>query len=696
MNIAFDWVAQFAGWLMPLVANHLWQATLFALILWLIAALVLKSAPAQVRYFVWLIVAAKFAFPSALIAFLLRRVGFHSALVVHDAANLNSDFIFVTQAAQPVLQPFQSAHVIASTSQTARAVLCCILVAIWLLGASAFLFRWWIKRRKFLQDLRGSEIVSGGRAWSRLCDAQTRVGLKDRIRLLISPRISEPGAWGVWRSLILMPAGLAERLTDTELEAIMTHELLHIKRRDNLVSHAQTMLCCVWWFHPLVWLAARRLLAERERACDEAVLSLSGAREAYVSSMLKVLRFCVHSPVAGASGMADSDLQRRLEYIMGFDQNGRWRAWHACALGAAGIAFVVVTFAAGALDANSSVMAQTIGGRSAAQRNAVTQTSGNSNVSQTQEEAGTGRQSRAQGGDFDRRLDAEVDADTDADASESAPPAASSFEPQDSERAIAETAQLPSRAVRFENKPDAPVTLTSASMKSLPGELMRRIYDDMNYPAETYASLPVVTLVNNSNERIKTIYLRFTVNGRRGGVVLGHAAMIEPQSAYTFETAFKKLNAMLPAAPEEITVSLDAVEFDGGKRWGRALPPSPPPPPAPPSPAPPSLAPPSPAPPPPPPANESGSLRLLRKVEPVYPLEAQQRNIEGDVTVEFTVNTNGEVVNERVLNGDEALQGAALEAIRQARFAAPSEPTQRRARFSFRQYESTATAHTDQ
>nr|MBA2504063.1 M56 family metallopeptidase [Pyrinomonadaceae bacterium] len=605
MSSILAWMAQIAGRSLPLVANHLWQATLFASAVWLVAALLLKRAPAQVRYFVWLIVAAKFALPSALLALLLNRAGLHASLV-HDSRDTNS-FTFITETTQPVLHPFQSAAAIAPP---AHAFLFCALITIWLVGTITLLICWWVKRRKFLRDVRGSETITGGRAWEKLCAAQSQLKVKTKIRLIVSPRVGEPGVWGVWRSLILLPAGLAERLTDVELEALMLHELLHVKRRDNFVSHAQMLLRCVWWFHPLVWFVDRRLLAERERACDEAALiSLSGAREAYVSSVLKVLRFCVHSPVAGASGMADSDLQRRLRYIMDFKQDRRWTLWQACALGVAGVALVAVTFVAGAFDANSALAQTTVGGRGAGQGSTSAQSGGNANGG-----GGQRQRRRAARRPNDSDFDAQVDADTDADTNEIAPPVQPSepFDAQDTERAEAEAVQLPARPVRFENKADAPMTLTSASMKPVPGEVMRRIYRDGNFPSETYSSLPVVALVNNSNERITTVYLRFSVNGRKGGVILGRAAVIDPQNAYTFQTEFKGLNAMLPVALEEILVTLDAVEFEGGKRWGKSLPPHPPMPPSPPSPP----APPSQPPPPSPPVNgQSSSLRLLHRVE---------------------------------------------------------------------------------
>ncbi len=688
MNIAFDWVAQFAGRLLPLVANHLWQATLFALFVWFVAAHLLKRAPAQVRYFVWLIVAAKFALPSALLALLLNRAGLGVASLLQDSRDVNS-FTFFTEATQPVLHPFQSAAAIVSPASTAYAFLSCALITIWLVGTIALLLCWWVKRRKFLRDVRGSETITDVRAWEKLCAAQSRLKVKTKIRLIVSSRVNEPGVWGVWRSLILLPAGLAERLTDVELEALMLHELLHVKRRDNLVSHAQMLLRCVWWFHPLVWFVEGRLLAERERACDEAVLiSLSGAREAYASSVLKVLRFCVHSPVAGTSGMADSDLQRRLGYIMDFKQDGRWRFWQACALGAAGTALVLITFVAGAFDAKS-VLAQTTapGGRGGAgQGSASAQSGGSASGGGQRQERRAAR--ATSGSNFDARLDAQVD----ADANESVDPTVV-FAPsgaQNAECTETEVMQLPDRAVRFENKEGSPLTITNASMKAATREQLRGIYHG-DLSGENYSVLPIVTLVNNSGERITSVALRFAVGGSKGGAILEQIVMIEPQDTYTFKTAWRRLNAMLRAAPEEVMVTLESAQFDDGKRWGRQLPAHPPIPPPPPSPP----APPSEPRPPASPANaQSGSLRLLHKVEPAYPAAARQSGVEGDVAVEFTVNDQGEVTSARAIEGHPLLRAAAVEAMQQFRFSPPSDGarTRHRAIFSFSSYESGAVA----
>jgi beta-lactamase regulating signal transducer with metallopeptidase domain len=80
-----------------------------------------------------------------------------------------------------------------------------------------------------------------------------------------------------------------KRLEDAYLEAILAHELSHVRRRDNLAA-AIHMLVLSSWFHPLIWWLGARLVEERERACDEEVLVLGSQRQAYADSILKTAR----------------------------------------------------------------------------------------------------------------------------------------------------------------------------------------------------------------------------------------------------------------------------------------------------------------------------------------------------------------------------------------------------------------------
>jgi len=72
----------------------------------------------------------------------------------------------------------------------------------------------------------------------------------------------------------------------------------------------------VFWFHPLVWWIGSQLIAERERACDEAVIELGSHRHTYAESILKVCEFCLSSPLTCVSGVTGADLKKRMVQIM--------------------------------------------------------------------------------------------------------------------------------------------------------------------------------------------------------------------------------------------------------------------------------------------------------------------------------------------------------------------------------------------
>src|SRR5580700_467720 len=106
------------------------------------------------------------------------------------------------------------------------------------------------------------------------------------------------------------------RLSLAQLEAIVAHELCHVRRRDNLTAAIHMVVETVFWFHPLVWWIRVRLINERERACDEEVLRLGNEAEVYAASILEACKLYLESPLACVSGVTGSDLKRRIETIM--------------------------------------------------------------------------------------------------------------------------------------------------------------------------------------------------------------------------------------------------------------------------------------------------------------------------------------------------------------------------------------------
>jgi len=137
-----------------------------------------------------------------------------------------------------------------------------------------------------------------------LYEIADRLELDAAPRLLRSNDVKMPFAAGLFASTIVLPAESdgwdAERRT-----AVLIHELGHVRRRD-LVGHTLGRLACaLWWFHPLVWTAARRLRAESERACDDLALVFGARPSDYAEHLLDIVS-CVrdHSTPAVALAMA--------------------------------------------------------------------------------------------------------------------------------------------------------------------------------------------------------------------------------------------------------------------------------------------------------------------------------------------------------------------------------------------------------
>jgi len=116
--------------------------------------------------------------------------------------------------------------------------------------------------------------------------------------------------------MLLFPTGIVERLAPSQLQAVLAHELCHIRRRDNLTGAVHMIVEAVSWFHPLVWWISARLMEERERACDEGVLESGSKPKVYAESILKTCQFCVESPLTCVSGVTGADLKKRIVRIM--------------------------------------------------------------------------------------------------------------------------------------------------------------------------------------------------------------------------------------------------------------------------------------------------------------------------------------------------------------------------------------------
>ena len=175
-----------------------------------------------------------------------------------------------------------------------------------------------------------------------------------------APGLLEPGVVGFLRPILLLPEGIAECLTPRQLEAVLAHELCHVRRRDNLTSAIHMLVEAIFWFHPLVWWIGARLVDERERACDEAVLSLGSEPQVYAEAILNVCKSYLESPLRCVSGVTGSDLKKRIQAILTGRVAGELNFAKRVALAVAGIAAVALPVIVGIMNAPAI---QSIGGR---------------------------------------------------------------------------------------------------------------------------------------------------------------------------------------------------------------------------------------------------------------------------------------------------------------------------------------------
>lgn len=129
------------------------------------------------------------------------------------------------------------------------------------------------------------------------------LGLRTPVRLLAAPGPAMLMTWGTRRPVVLLPAD-AEQWPETRRRDVLLHELAHVARRDCLTQLVALCACAVYWFHPLAWLAARRLRIERERACDDRVLAAGATPSAYAEHLLEIARTLRAGAVTGLASVA--------------------------------------------------------------------------------------------------------------------------------------------------------------------------------------------------------------------------------------------------------------------------------------------------------------------------------------------------------------------------------------------------------
>jgi beta-lactamase regulating signal transducer with metallopeptidase domain len=167
--------------------------------------------------------------------------------------------------------------------------------------------------------IRRSSVPVDERYVSALAALSQRLGVKRRVRLVVTSRPIGPAAFGLIGPSILMPAALLPDSPPEQVELVLAHELIHVRRGDILVGKLQLIAQLIWWFHPLVWWANREACRERELCCDGEVVSGTGCKpKLYARALLRVVEQKSRlRPLVAIPGVRALEVtSRRLESIM--------------------------------------------------------------------------------------------------------------------------------------------------------------------------------------------------------------------------------------------------------------------------------------------------------------------------------------------------------------------------------------------
>jgi bla regulator protein blaR1 len=276
------------------IANHLWQSTVFAAFAALLS-LALRKNRARVRHWVWLAASYKFLVPLSLLMALGAHIPWRTAPQI-SRSDLSIVMDEVSQPFTILAEPTRLPDV----PPAAASPLPAVLWGIWACGFLGIATAWWVRWRRFR-----AAISHGG-----------SVDLGLPLPVVCASTLIEPGVFGVFRPVLLLPEGIFERLTPAQLEAVIAHELCHVRHRDNLLAAIHMFVETVFWFHPLVWWIGKRMVEERERACDEEVLRLGSEPRVYAEGILNICKLYAESPLACVSGVTGADLKTRIEAIL--------------------------------------------------------------------------------------------------------------------------------------------------------------------------------------------------------------------------------------------------------------------------------------------------------------------------------------------------------------------------------------------
>ena len=327
--------------------TQLWQVTVVAIIV-LAATRTLTNDRPHLAHALWLLVLLKCitppVFSSELSAFSWLTAEPSNAVAHKQTVTLTPPKLY-RKTAPPAgnlltTRPTQVSGLDNATSETrpshysfAKTNWRWCLVIAWALGAVVSLSLQLIRLLHFIRQVKQTQSQPEFRIESLVSDLSVRLRLKRKVRTLVTESPFCPAVIGLLRPTVLLPASVVNNNSNTNLEPLIAHELIHIRRGDLWWALLQTISGSLFWFHPLVRTAVTSLTRESERSCDEeTVACLAIAPADYARSLLDVLEQKQLHPIPALPGVKPVEItSKRLERVMnlghGSHKRTPWWIW---------------------------------------------------------------------------------------------------------------------------------------------------------------------------------------------------------------------------------------------------------------------------------------------------------------------------------------------------------------------------------
>ena len=293
--------------LIHILIQSSWQILVLSIIVWPLSRLSIKAYP-NFAYILWVVILIKALIP-----------------------------INVTLPSQQIpvvlLSPVITGQFIQETTvfSTSRISVNTILATLWSLGVLFLGMKLFLSEYAHRKRMRmAQELIP--ETWFE--DLKTNLGLKRQIHLYMSEKIQSPLMQGLWNVRIYLPQEY-QSWTRDEKQSVLAHELTHVRRLDILIIYLQAMVKTLYFFHPVIWLVNDQIDLEREKICDDEAIELSRTdRGAYGEQLFRQLSSEKGKrtvPVlAGGFFMSDSSIIKRFRYIKEKrgDMKGKLKFYH--------------------------------------------------------------------------------------------------------------------------------------------------------------------------------------------------------------------------------------------------------------------------------------------------------------------------------------------------------------------------------